>query len=161
MNSHSFDVGTLTVHQIVPVPPSQGGVGTVDIAPKFMSGHSTRPTVVIHTSSVVLPAAEFVNTKIINTDAGAPITLTMPTAAAGLAAFLAKGITLNAGDTFTLEVCTNANQSIVFAPSASVTTMSGAANFTVTGLKSAMVTFRVNSVTVGAEAMSFSGLLGN
>lgn len=162
MNSQSIDIGTLAVHQIVPVPPTQGGTGLVDISPSFLGGHSIRPTVVAHAVSVnPFPAAELINTEVLNTGAGGAITLTMPTAAAAIAAFAAVGITLKGGDTFSLRICTPVAQSVIVAPSASITTMSGAANFTVTANKSAVVTFRVNSLTVGAEALSFSGMLSN
>jgi hypothetical protein len=162
MNHQSFDIGALTVHQIVPFPPSQGGNGAVDFSPKFLGGHSIRPTTVVHAVSVnPLPAIELINTQIVNTGAGGAITLTMPTAAAALAAFAAAGITLGVSDTFSLRICTLVNQSVICAPSGTITTMSGGANFTVTGQKSAVVTFRVTSTTVGAETIQFSGLLSN
>jgi hypothetical protein len=162
MNPQSFDVGTLTVHQIVSIPPTQGGNGTVELAPKFFGGNSIRPTTVVHAVSVnPFPAIELINTEVLNTGAGGAVTLTMPTAAAALAAFLAAGITLGSGDSFNLRVCTPVNQSVILAPSASITTMSGAANFTVTGQKSAVITFVVTNATAGAEAISFTGILSN
>lgn len=163
MNTQSYDSGIIAVRQIVAPPVSQSGIGAVEISPKFLAGHSTHPTVHTHDVSVnPLPAAEFVNSEILNTGAAGGVVLTMPTAAAVITAFLAAGIILGSGDCFTVKV-TNVvvGQTITFTPSASVTTMSGAANFVVSALKSAIVTFRVVNAVVGAQAIEFSGMLSN
>lgn len=162
MNTQSINVGTFTVRQIVPISVSNGGTGAVEFAPKFLGAMSIRPTIIAHAATVnPLPAADLVNSQIINTGAVGAITLTMPTAAAVLAAFSAAGTPLAAGDSFSVKVCSTVAQSIIFAPSASVTTASGAANFTVTASTSAVITFIVTSVVSSAEAINFSGLLSN
>jgi hypothetical protein len=161
MNQQSFNVGTLAVRQIVPVPPTQGGTGMVEVGPKFLGDCSTRPTVVTHAATTTLPAADLVNAKILNTGAVGLVALTMPTAAAALTAFAAAGITLKSGDTFALWACTPVAQTLRFTPSASITNLAGAVNFDVTANKSALLTFRVTNATTGAEALTFSGLLSN
>jgi hypothetical protein len=161
MNNQSFNVGTLAVRQIVSIPPTQGGTGMVEVGPKFLGDCSTRPTVVAHAATTTLPAAELVNHRILNTGAGALVALTMPTAAAAIAAFATAGITLKSGDTFPLWVCTPVAQTLRLTPSATITNLAGAINFDVTANKSALVTFRVTNAVSGSEAITFSGLLSS
>lgn len=146
---------------IVPQPIQQGGRGLVEISANLLDRHSSSALTVPIAATSTLAASALINSKITNTGAAGGISLTMPTAAAVLAAFSASGVLLYVGDTFQVRVTAVVAQSITLLPSASVTVASGAANVVIGASKSAVVTFTVLSNTVGAEAISFRALVSS
>jgi hypothetical protein len=148
------------VKQILSPSVSRGGSGIIDVAPMYFSKCTTKPTTVTHAATAPLTASELVNSQILNTGAGGAIALTVPSAAAILAAFLASGIVLTVGDTFTVLITAAAAFAVTLSPSGSVTVMSGG-TVVVPSQKSAVVTFLVTSTTVSAETMQYSATISN
>lgn len=154
-NCKKFSV--LSVDNIV---PGRNGSGMINVG-THLAGTTRAANVTwgTHAATGTVSASEIVGGGLINTGATGVIALTMPTAAAVIAAFADAGIDIRVGMNFTVIVTAAAAFAITMTPSASITFDSAAATVAVASQKSALFTFRVASVTVGSEAIVIDSIV--
>lgn len=146
-NCKKFSV--LAVDYIVP-----NDNGVIVVGSQITSAARTDNVTWTHyTATGNVSATALVGGGIDNTGAAGDIVLTLPSAAAVIAALAEIGVTASAGMSFSVWLATNANHTVTVTASASITFENAATTVETAGQRSATFLFRVASVVSGAESI--------